>query len=68
MIVVEQDTYGNIHLRHDKWAGTEPGRCVFTMTWREWEDLLYRAASYELERRKLPQTRPLADTLGNRLM
>lgn len=71
MIVVEKDRFGNVVLRHSRWAVTEPGRCTFTMLPGEWEDLLWRAACYALETRKLPlgpETIPLEDILDNRFM
>ena len=67
-ILVAQDDHGYVQLRHGRWAATEPGRATFTMTADEWEDLLFRAASYELERRKLPRTLPLEDVLADRLV
>ena len=67
MIDVSADKYGNVTFRHSRHAETEPGRATFTMTGPEWEDLLWRAASYELERRRLPATVPLADVLSGRM-
>ena len=68
MILVSQDDHGLVHLRHSRLAEAEPGRTTFTMTWDEWEDLLFRAACYELERRKLPCTQPLENVLADRLV
>ena len=53
-IVVSRDKRGYVNLRHSRWAAAEPTRGVFTMTAEEWDDLLWRAACYELERRRLP--------------
>lgn len=67
-IDVSQDGHGNVVLRHGRWAATEPGRATFTMSPYEWEELLWRAASYALEPRRLPRTLPLEDTLSDRLV
>lgn len=67
MILVTQDGRGNVHLQHARRAADPSYGPGFTMTGHDWEDLLWRAACYELERRKLPSTLPLEDALGDRL-
>ena len=66
-IVVSRDERGYVNLRHSRWAAAEPTRGVFTMTAEEWDDLLWRAACYELERRRLPSPLPLEDVLSDSL-
>lgn len=68
MIDVTQTDHGLVVLRHSRWAATEPGRSTFTMSWDEWEDLLWRAAGGGLERRMLPRALPLEDVLSERLV
>ena len=68
MISVTADEHGNVHLQHASRAADPSYGPGFVMTGRDWEGLLWRAACYELERRRLPRTLPLADTLGDRLV
>lgn len=67
ILVTKDPRYGLVTLRRSRYVESgEPNRDTFTMTVAEWDDFLYRAASYELEPRKLPKepvTIPLEEIL-----
>ncbi len=66
---VSLDEYGHVILRNTRQP--DPGQPRLVLTSGEWEEFLFRAASYQFERarlRRAPLLLPLADVLGDRLV